>query len=189
MKDPHQNSSVAAHLGHGHAPLDGRVVRVGPAPAGLVARLGSPMAIASLAVLLAGCHGPLSTLDPAGGDAAEIARLFWWMAGGAAVVWAAMVALTLYCVYAPRRPDAQRYGPLLVVGGGVALPTIALTALLVAGLPSLPRLTDAPRAGHRKIEVIGEQWWWRIRYATAQGMTVELANELRLPVGERVEVS
>jgi cytochrome c oxidase subunit 2 len=35
--------------------------------------------------------------------------------------------------------------------------------------------------------VVGKQWWWRVQYVTPQGL-VETANELRLPVGERVEV-
>jgi cytochrome c oxidase subunit II len=35
--------------------------------------------------------------------------------------------------------------------------------------------------------VIGEQWWWRIRYEPAEGEPVELANEIRLPVGQPVE--
>ena len=40
-----------------------------------------------------------------------------------------------------------------------------------------------------KIAVSGEQWWWRVRYTSRQAATrgVELANEIRLPVGEPVE--
>ena len=34
----------------------------------------------------------------------------------------------------------------------------------------------------------GLQWWWRVRYRTPAGAAVDLANELRLPVGEPVEV-
>src|SRR5690606_33365747 len=51
-------------------------------------------------------------------------------------------------------------------------------------------LTSKPRAmtdiGAR-IEVSGEQWWWRVRYRLPQGETVETANEIRLPAGERAE--
>ena len=39
-----------------------------------------------------------------------------------------------------------------------------------------------------RIEVIGEQFWWRVTYYPADGRTPVLsANEIRLPVGERVE--
>jgi cytochrome c oxidase subunit 2 len=37
-----------------------------------------------------------------------------------------------------------------------------------------------------KIMVVGEQWWWRVRYEPATGGAVDLANEIRLPVGEPV---
>jgi cytochrome c oxidase subunit 2 len=30
-------------------------------------------------------------------------------------------------------------------------------------------------------------WWWRVRYQSASGPSVELANEIHLPVGEPVE--
>jgi cytochrome c oxidase subunit 2 len=132
--------------------------------------------------------GPLSTLDTAGRDAAEIAALFWWMTAGALVIWAAMIALALYCAWGPRRPDAQRFGPALIVGGGVIFPTVVLAGLLVAGLPVLPRVLDAAPPGRRVIAVAGEQWWWRVRYQTPDGAHVELANEIRLPVGERVTI-
>jgi cytochrome c oxidase subunit 2 len=35
--------------------------------------------------------------------------------------------------------------------------------------------------------VTGRQWWWRVRYPTPDGTPVELANEIRLPLGEPVE--
>ena len=131
---------------------------------------------------------PLSTLEPAGRDAAEIAVLFWWMAAAALLIWAAMIALSLYCAWGPRPRDAQRFSPYLVVGGGVVFPAVVLAGLLVAGVPSLPRLLDAPMPGRRTIAVSGEQWWWRVRYPLPDGGHVELANEIRLPVGERVTV-
>jgi cytochrome c oxidase subunit 2 len=132
--------------------------------------------------------GPSSAVDTAGRDAAEIATLFWWMTAGAVVIWAGMTALALYCAWGPRRPDAQKFGTALIVGGGVAFPVAVLTALLVAGLPALPRVRDRPPTNRRTIAVAGEQWWWRVRYPTADGGHVELANEIRLPVGERVAV-
>ncbi len=36
------------------------------------------------------------------------------------------------------------------------------------------------------VDVSGEQWWWRVHYRTPGG-TVDLANEIRLPVGQRTE--
>jgi cytochrome c oxidase subunit 2 len=68
------------------------------------------------------------------------------------------------------------------------LPTVVLTGLLAYGLSMLPELLRPAPESPVQITVIGEQWWWRVRYHTPGGHdeTVELANELRLSVGERV---
>lgn len=138
--------------------------------------------------LLTGCQGPLSTLATAGKDAEAIARLFWWMTAVAAILWAGVVTLALYAARGRRVRDAQRFATPLIAGGGVALPVVVLGMLLALGLPTLSQLVDAPRSDLLRIVVSGEQWWWRVRYVTPGGTQAELANEIRLPVGERVEV-
>ena len=41
--------------------------------------------------------------------------------------------------------------------------------------------------GALRIEVTGEQWWWRVRYLDAQGAPdFETANEIRIPAGRPV---
>ena len=88
-------------------------------------------------------------------------------------------------VHSPRliRRDAR----LFIVGGGVIFPTIVLAGLLTYGLALLPDLVAPAPTGSLKIAVSGEQWWWRVRYLPPGGEAVELANEIRLPVGEPVE--
>ncbi len=51
----------------------------------------------------------------------------------------------------------------------------------------LPGLVAAAPAGSLQIAVSGQQWWWRVHYLSPDGAAVELANEIRLPVGEPVE--
>jgi cytochrome c oxidase subunit 2 len=83
-------------------------------------------------------------------------------------------------------PHGQRLAPWLIIGGGTVLPTITLAALLTYALAMMPDLLAPPSGEHLKIAVSGEQWWWRVRYpapAGAAGSSVELANEVRLPVG------
>lgn len=138
-------------------------------------------------LLLAGCSGRQSTLDPAGRDAERIADLFWWMVAGAAVIWLLVVGLAAYAIRVRRESHSPNAARLLIVGGGVVLPTVVLAALLIYGLAMLPELTSPAPAGSLKIAVDGEQWWWRVRYQLEGGEAVELANEIRLPVGEPVE--
>ena len=146
-----------------------------------------PASVVAAALASAGCGGPLSTLDPAGRGAELIATLFWWMTAGAVVLWLAVVALAVFAIYRPSGRFSRRTGTLLIVGGGVILPVVVLTGLLVAGLAVLrPLLTPAPE-GSLRIAVTGEQWWWRVRYFPPGGPAVDLANEIRLPVGEPVE--
>jgi cytochrome c oxidase subunit II len=141
----------------------------------------------SALLVFAGCGGAQSTLDPAGPAAERIAALFWWMTGGAAIIWLAVVGLTAYSLYASPERHGVRAARFLIVGGGVVFPTVVLAALLAFGLAMLPPLLAPPPEGSLKILVTGEQWWWRIRYLGAEGASVELANEIRLPVGEPVE--
>jgi cytochrome c oxidase subunit II len=136
--------------------------------------------------IAAGCRGPQSALDTAGRDAERIAHLFVTMTAGALIVWAAVVVLAVYAIRS-RETHSERAANLLIIGGGVALPTVVLAALLAYGLPVLPEILSPAPAGSLQIDVTGKQWWWRVRYLTDRGV-VETANELRLPVGRRVNL-
>lgn len=139
-----------------------------------------------LGVLLAGCSGIQSALNPAGREAERIADLFWWMAAGAVVIWLGMVVLVLYAVRIRPEAHGERSAQLLIVGGAV-LPTVVLTVLLVYGLAPIPDLVAPAPEGSLKITVSGEQWWWRVHYQPRGGEAIVLANEIRVPVGEPVE--
>src|SRR5688572_5888771 len=151
----------------------------------MTTRNAGPVLLSS--ALLAGCDGPQSALVTAGRDAERIAHLFEVMAWGALIVWTTVVLIAIYSIRSRRVPHTQRAANLLIIGGGVALPTVVLAALLAYGLPVLPEiLTPAPE-GSLQIDVTGKQWWWRVRYVSDQRV-VETANELRLPVGQRVNL-
>jgi cytochrome c oxidase subunit 2 len=138
-------------------------------------------------VWLAGCAGVQSSLAPAGREAERIADLFWWMAGGALGVWAAVMLLAIYCVRVRATARTVRRDRLLIVGGGVVVPTIVLTVLLVYGLMMLPPLVARAPDGSLQVVVIGEQWWWRVRYLRDGAEPIDLANEIRLPAGAPVQ--
>ena len=145
---------------------------------------------ASSIVLLSGCDNARSALAPAGTEAHDVAQLFWVMVIGAAIVWMAVIGVALYVSrggHAARQDMAARW---LIVGGGVITPTLVLGALLIYGLQLMPQLREPGSADGLRVEVSGEQWWWRVRYVRSGGavpIDVELANEIRLPLGRRTE--
>lgn len=128
-----------------------------------------------------------AALAPAGLAAERLFDLFWWMAAGGVVIWLAFIGLAIYTLRA--RPEARSYGraTLLIVGGGVVVPTVVLGILLAYGLALLPGLLAPAPEGSLSIAVSGEQYWWRVRYHPANGPAVDVANEIRLPVNEPVE--
>ena len=142
----------------------------------------------SLAVLaLPGCAGQQSAMQPAGREAQQIANLFWWMAGGATLVWLVMMSLATYTLVLHRGPHSERQTRLLVIMGGAVVPTVLLTILLCFGLSMLPGLVKPAPEGSLVIDVDGAQWWWRVRYAAESDTPIELANEVCIPVDEPVE--
>jgi cytochrome c oxidase subunit 2 len=108
------------------------------------------------------------------------------MTGGSIVVWGAVVGLTIYAIRTRPIAAGKQWVPMLIIGGGAIVPTFVLAGLLAYGLALLPPLLAPAPEGSLKISVVGEQWWWRIRYQPASGEPVDLANEIRLPVGEPV---
>jgi cytochrome c oxidase subunit 2 len=136
-----------------------------------------------VAIVAGGCRGPQSALIAAGRDAEHIDGLFRVMTVGALLIWLAVVAIAVYTIRVGVS-HSQRAANLLILGGGVALPTVVLGALIAYGIPLVPTILALPEGGP-SIRVMAKQWWWRFEYLTPAG-PVETANELRLPRGERV---
>ena len=151
------------------------------------ARVAGILLIVFATFLFAGCEGPMSTLDPAGRAAQSVLELFWWLVGGAAILWVVVIGLAVYAIRVNPRPHDRRRAAILIIGGGAVLPTFILTGYLIFGLAMLPGILEPAPEGSLRIHVTGEQWWWRVRYLPGDGESVELANEIRMPVGEPVE--
>lgn len=139
------------------------------------------------AVVLTGCRGAQSALDPAGRDAGEISTLFIWMSGGFGLIWLAVMAIAIFGPHATEM-RADRAERILILGGGVAFPIVVLTGLLLFGFNSLARVTERSGDPGLTIHVRGAQWWWHIDYVRPGRAPVTVANELHLPVGRRVDV-
>jgi cytochrome c oxidase subunit 2 len=138
---------------------------------------------------LPGCAGQQSVLAPHGPEAEEIATLALVLFAGGTGILAAVVGLAALAVV--RSPGRRRWlaSERLVVWGGLVVPAAILTATLAYGL-SLTGSREAPdEPAALTVEVIGERWWWRVHYLDAAGtVAVPSANEIRLPVGQPVEL-
>lgn len=147
---------------------------------------GKALALALLAASLSACNPVQSALHPAGVDAANLSRLFWFMTIGGALVWCIVMGCAIYAVLGKKRPRSEKFADRFILVGGVAFPTIGLAFLLVFGLSMLPDW-DGSDEPDLRIHVVAEQFWWRMNYELPDGNTVETANELHLPVNSTVE--
>ncbi|MEV0809834.1 cytochrome c oxidase subunit II [Micromonospora sp. NPDC050200] len=139
--------------------------------------------------LLGGCAGDgPSALDPAGSGAARVANLWWLLFWISVAVFVEVMALLVWAMVFRRGRDTRvRHGqPLRFVAvAGAGLPLVILVAVYAAGLRDLAALGEAPGPRAPTIEVTGHKWWWEVRVPGIDGAT---ANELHIPVGERVRV-
>jgi cytochrome c oxidase subunit 2 len=138
-------------------------------------------------LLLAGCSGPQSTLDPAGPSAASIHLLGMIMYAGAVAVTLLVIVLMLAPFVRRRaRPVDSR---LFIWGGGVVLPSLTLTALVPYVMTFGPETRASTGPDSLAIDITGYLYWWEISYRRHDGSgPVISANELRLPIGEPVEL-
>ena len=146
--------------------------------------------LAPLACLLAvaGCDGPQSVLAPQGSEARDIVQLWWIMAGGAVVIWLFVIGCAVYSTLIRPRAHEDFAGVAFIVGGGVILPVVVLSSLLVYSF-LLAREPGAIAGDALRIEVVGNQWWWEVRYfPPGADEPVIGANEVRLPAGQTVDV-
>lgn len=151
---------------------------------------GSVRSLATLAapLVLAACGGASSALAPAGVEAEATARLWWWMAAGAVLIWTAVVALGAYALRTDPDRHTEAGATRAIIVGGTVFTTIVVGALLVFGLTLTPDVLRPGPPDGLVVEVSGEEFWWRVRYLTPTGDTVEAANEVRLPLGRRTEL-
>lgn len=133
---------------------------------------------------------PPPVLDPAGPYAGSIAFLTWILLAIAAAV--LLIVLTaLWIAFRGKERTRRRLGGTAVIwGGGIILPVVVLTALLVWGL----RLTSSLSEGRTspadiRIRVTGEMWWWRVAYLDPDGELLFWdANEIHIPAGRTVRL-
>ncbi len=136
------------------------------------------------ALVLAGCNTRQSAFSVFGAEAAAIRTLTVALVAGAIVIALGVAVLMRHAVRAAPGSLDHRGGMRMVLWLGAILPTIVLAALLLFALPAMrPR---AIAAGDLRIDVTGEQFWWRVDYAAPGRAPVIAADEIRIPVGRPV---
>lgn len=149
-------------------------------------------AATSAVFLLSACAGGQSSLDPKASAAALIAQSHWIMVAGSVAILVLVMALALYAAFRDPQRRWQIAPNAIILGGGVVMPVIVLTALLLYAVMLMGQLRAGQAGGgdDLQIEVIANQWWWEVRYPgkVASDADFVTANELYLPVGRPVSV-
>ena len=150
-----------------------------------------------LAAPLAGCSAaPLGYLDATSPAAGPIASLGWGLIAISVGVCVIVGALLLVAIYR-RRPDGDLTvtpvndrTPIRWIGVGVAISTIFLLASAVWTLVTVHSIGEPPAAGALSIDVIGQEWWWGVKYRSSDpAREFMTADQLVIPVGVPVQVN
>jgi cytochrome c oxidase subunit II len=151
-------------------------------------------------ILVAGCSGAASALEPRGPRAADIADLWWLMLALAGAVYVVVVALLAHGLFRrraghpaqdPDRPPAggERTGPAgltYLTLAGIVLPAIILLVVMGATIRTLGAVAAPATAARVTVDVVGFQYWWLVRYPDQDATT---ANEIHIPAGEPVQLN
>lgn len=144
-------------------------------------------ALAAVAVTLAGCSGRQTPLDPWGIQAARIAELTHVLFIGGTAIFVFTMGMLVAALLAPQRWRGRIGSRRFVIGAGIAFPVVTLAALLVYSLGVSRALILPATEAPLRVEIIGRQFWWEVRYPDL-GEGAVTANELHLPVGRDVEL-
>ena len=153
-----------------------------------------PRAVALLPLMLAGCSGWQSALDPKGPAADELARLIWFFTLFCAVIWL-LVMIVLGCGDAAAQAGTRRATARWILAADrdarrIVSLAVGVTVVVLVGLTLLSFLANRTLAGIATqaavtIHVTGHQWWWEVRYEDARADRIlTSANEIHVPAGE-----
>ena len=161
-----------------------------------LATLG-PMAIVAL-FALAACgdeKSPYSTLSPRSSIAEDIQgiyKLVFWLA---LVVFVGVQFAIVYTVmrYRRRRDDEVRppqiHGSKTLEILWTIIPAVVLLVIFIPTVRLMYDHADYSSNGDYVIEVYGRQWWWEVHYKEPNVVaTVVTANEIRVPIGKKVQI-
>lgn len=138
--------------------------------------------------VLSACTDRQSVMAAHGPEAERVALLAMIVFAGAAIVMIVVLAALWLALRGSVSQRAALAGERAIRLGGIAFPAVTLTVLLGYGLWMMRESLAVEAAPALRIEVTGEQWWWRLGYRDRQGQAFAEANEIRIPVGAEVEL-
>ncbi|WP_338664888.1 cytochrome c oxidase subunit II [Pararoseomonas sp. SCSIO 73927] len=114
-----------------------------------------------------------------------LSHVLFWGGGAVFLVTMGFLALAFLAPQGLRRAMGSRR---FLIGGGIAFPVVVLTALLGYSLTVSRALTEPMSDAPLRVEIIGRQYWWEVRYPDL-GEGAVTANALHLPLGREVELN
>jgi cytochrome c oxidase subunit 2 len=132
---------------------------------------------------LSGCSSNHDVLDPHGAGASRTSTIGWFMIATSGLIALVFLTLLVWALLRGGRGRPWRAENGLVIAGGVMLPVVVISALTVF---TLNALNDRAHDGAEKVEVVGHQFWWEIRYPDRDVVT---ANQLVIPVDREVDLT
>jgi cytochrome c oxidase subunit 2 len=115
--------------------------------------------------------------------ASAIAELWWVLFWGGLLVFVLVFGLFLAALLGRRR---RVKGELFIALLGIGFPVVVLSALMVYAFGVGERIVRHPGPPDLLVEVVGQRWWWEVRYPGAERPVVT-ANEIHIPAGRDVE--
>jgi cytochrome c oxidase subunit 2 len=135
-----------------------------------------------------------SALDAAGGQAASIQRLWWfmlWVTAAVSVIVLSVLALAVVRGRSRQRnPSVQGSSESALttaVAAAIAVTASILFVLLIASIATGKAVASLGTSQAVSIAITGHQWWWEVEYEDAiPNRRLKTANEIHIPTGRPV---
>ncbi len=147
------------------------------------------LAWAGLLLLVGGCEGSQSALQPSGESARALASFWWFLFWVLSAAFVVVVTALVYALYRTPAPDSPIKPGHIIIAGGLVFPAVTIVVFFLVSL-QLPRLTQPRDPDQPALMIIGHKFWWEVHYpagALGNGPIIS-ANEIRVPVGEQVYI-
>jgi cytochrome c oxidase subunit II len=149
------------------------------------------IAIAVAFLALVSCGGPSpSIFDPQGPQASQLTFPGVLMMAIGGIAFAIVSAMLLLAMFSKRRadpndPSGRRVERRVIFVGGILFPAAVALTFMGYTIRTSDRFLALRSADELRVDVIGKQYWWDVRYPQ---LDVATANEIHIPVGRVIHL-